>query len=139
MVIFSNNVKTGIVSFWNSLRDYPITKTRAFEKYMEMENALIRLDKSISFRLCRYRDLGQIFDNNGTIVNNSLYIFRYTDKKSKSQWYFSYIIDDITKDVFVYQMKYAPHVVSENNIQMSLKTSQLRQIIKEAVKRILRA
>ena len=92
MVIFSINVTTGILSFWDSLKDYPITRTRALEKYEEMENALLQLDKSIMFRLCQYRDLGQIYDNKGRPINKSLYIFKYIDKKSKSQWYFSYLM-----------------------------------------------
>lgn len=37
---------------------YPITRNRAYDKYQDMKNALNNLDKSISRRICPYRNLG---------------------------------------------------------------------------------
>lgn len=100
MVTLSNQVKEGIVAFRDSLHIYPITNSRAYEKYIEMENALNSLSSAIYDRRCTYKDMGQKYLKSGACVFPFLNLFVYTDKQSKSKWYFSYVRNE-QDDIFV--------------------------------------
>lgn len=138
MVILSNQVKNGIVAYWNSLRNYPITANRAFEKYVEMECALKSLDSIIYDRRCTYRDMGQKYLKNNICVFPFLRLFTYADKQSKSKWYFSYVRDE-QDNVFVLYMKYSRLVKDNMNYSKKrlITEDELESIIKRTIDEIL--
>lgn len=121
-VYFSPQVRNGIVQYWRSLSSYGISYTRAVEKYREMEDALLSLTDVVYRRICPFKDLGQVLMRTGRPLFPFLYIFVYADRKSKSKWSFSYVIDT-TGDLFVLTMKYSKFVKEQsgdNNLPNSI-------------------
>lgn len=138
MVTLSKQVKYGIISYWGSLHGYPITAARAYSKYVEMENALNSLGSAVYDRSCPYKDMGQKKLKNGTCVFPFLYLFVYTDKLSKSKWYFSYVRNE-KNDVFVLFMKYSSLVKDEidNDDKRIITEDEIRAIIKSSIEEVL--
>ena len=132
-VFFSTEVRKGIIDFWDSLPLYGISYQRAIEKYNEMRNALTSLDNAIYYRICPYKDLGQILDRSGKPLFPFLYIYIYVDRKSKNKWSFSYVIDT-NGDVYIVNMKYSK-LIKEDKIRdvIHITEDNLRNIIKECL------
>lgn len=130
MIWFSNDVKDGLFEYLDSLvRFYPVSLNRAIEKFEEMFNFAYNI-RSGGGRVCPYRDLGQLFDRSGKPIIPFLKIVKYTDRKSKSQWYFSYFDDEINGNILVYKMKYTRHVIKEQK--------KISQIILETIQSFIR-
>ena len=138
MVTLSNQVKEGIVAFWDSLHIYPITNSRAYEKYIEMENALNSLSSAIYDRRCTYKDMGQKYLKSGACVFPFLNLFVYTDKQSKSKWYFSYVRNE-QDDIFVLFMKYSSFVKDniDNSNKRIITEDEIRAMVKRMIEEVL--
>ena len=109
-VRLSKSVKSGIKAYRKALEQYPISQQRREEKVRDMREFLMNLDGNKRFKRCQWEDLGQTKDENGNILNNDLLLAVYEDPKSKKQWGFSYIKDDVRNIVIVLRMMYMPFV-----------------------------
>lgn len=117
-VIFSNEVKRALEEYRKSLKLYPISIDRAHEKYESMVNFLSELRNSITVPpLCTFKDLGQVFDANGTPQNQNLRRFNYKDK-SGYQWAFGCLYNEETNKITIIKMLPSNQVKEEIEKQM---------------------
>lgn len=135
-VIISNSVREKISEYAEALLSYPIPLERALQKKNNMINALKNIGNNPTMNpICMYKDLGQVFNEEGKPINISLRRFNYKDK-SGFQWAFSYVV---TEENVVITKMMPSNQVRESKIHkmMVIKESQIRQIIRETIKRIL--
>ena len=119
-VIVSNSVKTSLESYKKSLYDYPISKTRAINKYVKMIESLRNLGKSIyTPPICRYKDLGQVFDSAGNPLNKNLKQVSYSDT-SGFQWIFSCHYDESNDTITIVKMLASKQIKEEYHSQVQL-------------------
>lgn len=143
MAVFSNQVKEGLINYFNALLSYPISKERAKEKFTNLVNALNGLDNGIVKIRCKWKDLGQKYDKNGRMLIPDLYQYVWKDEADRP-WSFSYVLD--TNGIaHILIMKYS-HFVKENNqnktykemSRIRLTESQLHNVIRRCVNEALR-
>lgn len=95
-VIFSDEVISGINSYFDSLSGYGVSYEKSFEKYCnmlhEVENAAKKSD-FCQYQICMFADWGQTFNKDGEPIKTNLRNYIYKDKQSGSKWAFSRLID----------------------------------------------
>lgn len=106
-----------------------------------MVNALANLGNSIVFPpICRFKDLGQTFDEKGNPKNKNLRHFKYKDK-SKFQWSFACYYNYDKNRIDIVKMMPSSHIVKESKEKRKkiiLTENDLKAMVKECVRRIMR-
>ena len=131
---YSSDVKNTLKEYAKSLKKYPISKERRNQKVRQLKqylrNTIKQTSENIgtySFPICKYEDLGQVFDLNRNPLNQHLRQTHFSDE-SKTLWEISFMLLEDKKTIFICCLKQSRFVIKE---------SELRNIIKESIKRIL--
>lgn len=139
-VKYSDDVKDTIRNYSDSLKNYLISKERRNTKIRMLRRYLHETIKSVvgtigtmSYPLCQYEDLGQVFDQSHNPLNKNLRQTNFSDE-SRTQWSISFmVLEDNT--ILICHLVQSSNVVKES---IKITESQLRQIIKESIKEILK-
>ena len=124
-VFYSKQVKGGLKEYEKSLKTYPISKERAILKVRALKLALRNVGVNPNVNpICLQQDLGQTLLN-GRPINHNLRRYNYKDE-SGFQWAFSYLITGA--NIMFIKMLPSRFVIKE---------SQLRNIIKESIRKVL--
>lgn len=117
-VIITTNVKKAIQNYADALTKYPISTKRAHSKIENMLSGLYALGNPLhTLPLCMFKDLGQVFDANGTPKNQNLRRFNYKDK-SGYQWAFGCLYNEETNKITIIKMLPSNQVKEEIEKQM---------------------
>ena len=88
VVIFSKEVIEKINEYITALTTYPISQNRMITKVDNLQNFLFSLGTSIKMpSICRYKDLGLVFNHLNEPLNENLRQVNYKDE-SGFQWSF---------------------------------------------------
>lgn len=121
-VVFNKQVLNKIDEYAQILTQYPISSNRIVEKIEKLKSFLFSLGTSIYVPpVCRYKDLGQIFDANKNPLNKNLKQISYSDE-SGSQWIFSCHYDESNDIITIVKMLASKQIKEEyhNQVQFVL-------------------
>lgn len=138
-VKYSNNVRLTIQQYASSLKRYPISPKRRNEKVRKLRSFLrikIRMISETvgcnSYPLCRFADLGQVFNQNEMPLNQYLRQTNFSDE-SGTQWLISFMLLE-NNTIFIQELKQAKNIVKESLV---INESLLRSIIHESIGKVL--
>ena len=133
-VIISDEVENSLFEYLGFLLLYPISFKRAYQKYCNMRDKILQIGQTpFMYPICKYKDLGQIFDKKGQPLNKFLRQFVYQDE-AKHPWTFSYLINPDTNQIRIIKMMYSSYIKENDDIILQ---DKINRIITECINKVL--
>ena len=116
-VAFSNQVLGRLDEYAESLTRYPISESRIDEKVDKLKQFLQAVGMSLSSPpICQYKDLGQVFAADRSVLNKNLKRINYKDE-SDFQWAFACHYNYDNDIITIVKMMPASHIREESLTQ----------------------